>query len=431
VANWTVTKQNASDQLFLVESASYHGSGVQRINVIDFGGTALGSLSQNISTVSGETYTLRYTSDSTQTPSGVFVVITGSSQISSNEITATGSTEVEIEFTANSSTTEIKFDVQETDADAIFTLVSVKANDPLTKVGTSSGTSFTRTNLGLSQTKYYFLKSVDFTGNRSAFTSPVSATTSFLDDDDFENGVRQLFIDQGKDIIEPVASLSGRVGQYVNQQVFLTTTGKLYYWNGSSWSETVAGVGDVDFDDLQGTISAAQIVGRVVGADNIVANSIDAGVLAASGVITSAAMINNGVITNAKIQNAAVSTLKVAGDSITITDFVDFSTQSGSGPYTFSTSVNMAYAGDIVALATVQMFGSAGDGDTATYQLYVDGTQMNGIAYSGRSLLGLHSMAGSKSVSSGSRTVYIYVSNLSGIISPSADCQITIFRRYR
>lgn len=315
VANWTVTKQNSSDQLFIVESASYHGSGVQRINVIDFGSTAIGSLSQSISTVSGETYTLRYTSDSSQTPSGVFVVITGSSQISSNEITATGSTEVEIEFTANSSTTEIKFDVQETDADAIFTLVSVKANDPLTKVGTSSGTSFTRTNLGLSQTKHYFLKSVDFTGNKSAFTSPVSATTAFLDNDDFENGVRQLFIDQGKDIIEPVASLAGRVGEYVNQQVFLTTTGKLYYWNGSSWSETVAGIGDVDFDDLQGTISAAQIVGRVVGADNIVANSIDAGVLAASGVITSAAMINNGVIENAKIQNLAVERAKIGNNA--------------------------------------------------------------------------------------------------------------------
>ena len=315
VANWTVTKQNSSDTLFIVESASYHGSGVQRINVVDFGTTAIGSLSQNISTVSGETYTLRYTSDSSQTPSGVFVVITGSSQISSNEITATGSTEVEIEFTANSSTTEIKFDVQETDADAIFTLVSVKANDPLTKVGTSSGTSFTRTNLGLSQTKYYFLKSVDFTGNKSAFTSPVSATTAFLDNDDFENGVRQLFIDQGKDIIEPVASLAGRIGEYVNQQVFLTTTGKLYYWNGSSWSETVAGIGDVDFDDLQGTISAAQIVGRVVGADNIVANSIDAGVLAASGVITSAAMINNGVIENAKIQNLAVERAKIGNNA--------------------------------------------------------------------------------------------------------------------
>ena len=272
-------------------------------------------MSQTINTVAGETYTLRYTSDDSAPSSGVYVVITGSSQISSNEITEYGSVEVEIEFTANSSTTEIKFDVQETDADAIFTLVSVKANDPLTKVGTSSGTTFTRTNLGLSQTKYYFLKSVDFTGNKSAFTSPVSATTTFLDDDDFENGVRQLFIDQGKDIIEPVSSLSGRVGEYVNQQVFLTTTGKLYYWNGSSWSETVAGVGDVDFDDLQGTISAAQIVGRVVGADNIVANSIDAGVLAASGVITSAAMIDNGVIENAKIQNLAVERAKIGNNA--------------------------------------------------------------------------------------------------------------------
>ena len=91
----------------------------------------------------------------------------------------------------------------------------------------------------------------------------------------------------------------------------------------------------------------------------------------------------------------------------------------------------MSYAGDIVAFGNVEMFGTAGSGDTATFQLYIDGTEMTGINYTGDGLLGLHTMAGSKSVSTGTRTVYVYVSNLSGIVSPSADCQITIFRRYR
>jgi hypothetical protein len=353
VANWTVTKQNSSDTVFVVESATHHGSGVKRINVFDFGTTAIGSLAQDISTTSGETYTLSFYSDSAsnEVPSGVFVVITGSSQISSTEITAVDQ-EVEIEFTANSSTTEIKFDVQETDADAIFTLVSVKANDPLAKVGTSSGASFTRTNLGLSQTKYYFLKSVDFTGNKSAFTSPVSATTSYLDDDDFENGVRQLFINAGLDIIEPVASLPPS-GDFTGQQVFLTSTNRLYYWTGSAWDTVVAGA--ESFSDLNGSIAQSQIPtgvidstqiatnaitsGKIsanaVGASAIAANSIygsnivagqitgtkiaaetiTGGLLNTSGIITYAAQIENGLIENAKIANLAVERAKIGNNA--------------------------------------------------------------------------------------------------------------------
>ena len=165
--------------------------------------------------------------------------------------------------------------------------------------------------------------------------------------------------------------------------------------------------------------------------NKIAANTITGGLLATSGIITRAAQIDNALITNAKIQNAAIDTLKVAGDSITITDFTDFSTQSGNGPYTFSTSVNMAYAGDIVAISTIEMFGTAGSGDTATFNLYIDGNQMTGINYTGSILLGLHTLSGSKAVSAGTRSVQVIVSNLSGISSPSADCQITVFRRYR
>lgn len=199
-------------------------------------------------------------------------------------------------------------------------------------VGISAGDHFYRGNLGLSQTRYYFLKSVDYSGNKSAFTSGVSATTTFLDDADFENGVRQLFIDQGKDIIEPVSSLPA-AGDYTNQQVFLTTTGELYYWDGSQWQSTVAAAGNVDFSQLTGTISAAQISGRVVAADNIVANSIDAGVLAASGVITSAAMINDGVIQNAKIQNLAVERAKIGNNAaaeVISFNLSDFNVPTGS-----------------------------------------------------------------------------------------------------
>lgn len=314
-----------------------------------------------------------------------------------------------------------------------------------TKVGISAGNTFTRTNLGLNELKYYFLKSVDYSGNASAFTAGVSATTTFLDDDDFENGVRQLFIDGGLDIIEPVSSLPAS-GDFTNQQVFLTTDNKLYYWTGSAW-ETVAadatiGAGEITATEIAddaittpkiaaNAVTASEILGGTITGNKISANTITGGLLATSGIITSAAQINNAVIENAAIKNAAVDTLKVAGDSITLTDFTDFSNQSGSGPYIFTSSISMSYAGNIVAIANIEMFGSAGSGDTATYRLYIDGVEMTAITLTGSILLGLHTLSGSKSVSSGTRLVQVYVQNLSGITNPQADCQITIFRRFR
>ena len=214
-----------------------------------------------------------------------------------------------------------------------------------TLVGVSAGSSFTRSDLGLSQTRYYFLKSVDYSGNKSAFTSGVSATTTFLDDGDFENGVRQIFIDAGLDVIEPVSSLPAS-GDFNGQQVFLTTDSKLYFWDGSQWDTVVAATADVAFTDLQGSIAASQIpsdviteakiaddaitAGKIsanaVGAnaiaansisgDKIVANTITSGLLATSGLITNSAQITNGLITNALIANGAIDNAKIANATI-------------------------------------------------------------------------------------------------------------------
>ena len=244
-----------------------------------------------------------------------------------------------------------------TDADLNFVEIYESATNSsasATLVGKSAGDSFTRTNLGLSQTKYYFLKSVDFSGNKSAFTSSVSATTTYLDDNDFENGIRQIFIDADLDVIEPVSSLPAS-GDFTGQTVYLTTDGKLYNWNGSSWAASAAGA--ESFSDLTGSIAASQIptgviteaklgsnsvtaakiAANAVGASEIAAssitgakiaastitgnkisaNTITGGLLATSGIITSTAQIGNSLITNAKIDNLAVTTAKIGNNAVT------------------------------------------------------------------------------------------------------------------
>ena len=208
--------------------------------------------------------------------------------------------------------------------DADFNYVEVWENTTNTsvganKVGTSGGDNFQRTNLGLSQTRYYFLRSVDYSGNTSDFTVGVSATTTYLDDPDFANGIYTLFTEQGLYAIEDVTSLPP-AGTFVGEKVFNRTDGKLYQWTGSAWDLVVADVADgsitsTKIDDNAVTtpkISASSITG-----DKIVANTITGGLLSTSGIITNSAQINNAVVTNAKIADAAITTAKIANANIT------------------------------------------------------------------------------------------------------------------
>jgi hypothetical protein len=232
-------------------------------------------------------------------------------------------------------------------ADADLKHVEVWENDTNTTsgaslVGVSGGSEFIRSNLNVDQTKYYFLKSVDYSDNKSAFTSGVSATTTFIDDPDFENGVYSLFTEQNLYAIEDVTSLPPS-GSFEGQKVFNRTDGKLYQWTGSAWEQVVGGA--ESFGDLQGSIAqsqipngvidtaqiaddaiiagkisanavganaiaansiyAAAIQGGVITGDKISANTITGGLIAASGIITNSAQINDAIITNAKISNIA------------------------------------------------------------------------------------------------------------------------------
>jgi hypothetical protein len=271
-------------------------------------------------------------------------------------------------------------------ADADFSHVEIYENTTnnsasATLAGISAGTNFVRSGLGLTVTRYYWLKSVDFSGNKSAFTTGVSATTTWIDDGDFEGGIRTLFQDAGLSAPEIVSSLPS-TGNFQGRLVFLTTDNKLYRWTGSAWTAAVPTVdltgtisevqianaavteakiatsaitetkisssavtspkisagavvagkiaagavqagniaaGAIVANDIAaGTITATNIAGSTITGDKIVANTITGGLLATSGIITQVAQIGDALISNAKIQNAAVNYLKVASRAITI-----------------------------------------------------------------------------------------------------------------
>lgn len=149
--------------------------------------------------------------------------------------------------------------------------------------------SFTRFNLANDVRRYYFLRSVDYSGNTSAFTSSVNAITNFLEDEDFVEGIYEIFKEQGLYAIEDVTSLPAS-GTFVGEKVFNRTDGKLYQWTGSAWELVIADVAD-----------------NSITADKIVANTITGGLLATSGIITQSAQIENATITTLAIQGQAVT----------------------------------------------------------------------------------------------------------------------------
>ena len=179
-------------------------------------------------------------------------------------------------------------------------------------------------------------------------------------------------------------------------------------------------------------ITATKIATGVITGDKISANTITGGLIAASGIITSSAQINNAVVTNAQIGNLAVDTIKVANDAITRQEFTAFSTQSGSGPYSFTFNTSMTFAGSIIAIATVQMFGTSSSSSSRTFTLTLAGSQKVGVNIGGSHCLGLHTMSGGDDfTSTGTKSIVVTVSSISGVGNPSAKCQLTVLRRFK
>lgn len=230
-------------------------------------------------------------------------------------------------------------------------------------IGISSGDNFVRTDLGLDQTLWYFLKAVDYSGNKSAFTAGVSATTTYLDDPDFENGIYTLFKDQGLYAIRDVTGLPTS-GAFTGEKVFNRTDGKLYQWTGSAWELVIA-----EADSF-----AAY--------DKIIANTITGGLLATSGIITNSAQIGSAVITEAKIADLAVDTIKIANGAITSSAFTN-PTVVISSSYTTVATINLATDGGypLLVQAGGQIYPTSMPDESTGIngRLYINGTLVKTI----------------------------------------------------
>ena len=109
-----------------------------------------------------------------------------------------------------------------------------------TLVGTSSSSNFMRPNLSNNVTRYYWARAVDFSLNKSAFTSSTNATTLLIAPNDFDDAVYDLFNEAGAFGIEPVSSLP-TTGGFDGQLVLLLPDITMYRWDDatSAWSTDI------------------------------------------------------------------------------------------------------------------------------------------------------------------------------------------------
>lgn len=91
--------------------------------------------------------------------------------------------------------------------------------------------------------------------------------------------------------------------------MYLTTDRKLYRWNGTGWTASVA------TSDLSGTISTAQIADAAITAAKIGAAAVETAKLANEAVTS--AILAAGAVTETKITDSSVSTAKIAADAVT------------------------------------------------------------------------------------------------------------------
>jgi len=129
-----------------------------------------------------------------------------------------------------------------------------------TLVGTSSSTNFVRTNLGNNLTRYYWVRAVDHSVNKSDYTDSVNATTLLITPNDFNDAVNDLFTEAGAFGIEPVSTLPTS-GDFDGQLVLLLPDITIYRWDdaNSEWSTEVFTASSVEAGSLTYASFAAGI----------------------------------------------------------------------------------------------------------------------------------------------------------------------------
>lgn len=188
-------------------------------------------------------------------------------------------------------------------------------------IGKTSGNEFIRANLSNNATRFYWVRSVDLSGNPSAFVGPVSATTALIEGADLTESLLETIEQAG---VTPVNSLPAS-GDFEGQIVFLLTDNRLYRWTGSAWSsELYAGIEN-------GSVTETKIASGSISTPKLQTNSVTANQISA-GAVTTDKLVAGAVVAN-KIAAGAVT-----ADKLNVSELSAITAQIG----TFSSAASGA-----------------------------------------------------------------------------------------
>jgi len=173
-----------------------------------------------------------------------------------------------------------------------------------TLIGSSSGQTYVDAGLGNEEVYFYWITTVDFTGNESAPSPSATSTTDFISAADMVADIRAEI---GAANIRVLGALTDGSEAEVGDMIFLTTDQKLYQWDNTSW---VPVVGEIPGD----SIVATQITDNAVTSPKIIANAITTGKIATNAVTADKIIAN--AVTAGKIEAGAVSADKIAVDTL-------------------------------------------------------------------------------------------------------------------
>jgi hypothetical protein len=242
---------------------------------------------------------------------------------------------------------------------------TVNNSGTATLLGKSTGTFFIHGDLAVPATRYYWLKSVDFSGNESSsFSTGVNATTIAVPTSELsgeittaqiaDNALTIAKFAAGLQPIEIVATLPTS-GNFAGRTVFLTSDNKIYRHTGSpsgaaGFTSVVPAAdltGTLDIARFANTIRPVEVVGSLPGSGNFEGRQaylttdgklyryksgawtkeVDGGDLIASSIV--AGKIAAGVISATEIASGAITTVKLAAGAVTANELATNSVIAG------------------------------------------------------------------------------------------------------
>jgi hypothetical protein len=145
-----------------------------------------------------------------------------------------------------------------------------------TRIGLINGTHYVRPGLNLNDTRSYWIRAEDTSGNYSAYLGPGSSTTLPIDSSDVigaivateiaDNSIAASKLVNGLNAVQVVATIA-LASHTISNIVYATDTGQLYQWNGSAFVIPAVSVtpGSITLADFATGVTPVQIVSSLPG----------------------------------------------------------------------------------------------------------------------------------------------------------------------